>query len=303
MGFCCLLAQSNPPEYNLVSFANETEMLIDGQLNEPIWDSICPIQQFHLHRSATSQEKDLPTSILLFSDDQYLYLGILCIAPTHKYQKKTNRPDGIPSVTDGVYWVIDPGNVREQSYFFGITPFGIKFDAMIVNQGTEVVLDRGWSPKWHSMVSAKDSFWVAEVKIPLSTFHFENESNQWGFNCFRTDLPAGKTLSWFETAMEENPYEFKNLGHLSWEDPMGDHQHQIAIQPAIVGRIPTQVNKTRFDINDPKLQLNLRAQWNIFPTTSADIVINPDFTSTEVDRQFLNLRQFEPYYVETKALV
>ncbi len=91
---------------------------------------------------------------------------------------------------------IDSENKRETSYGFAVNISGVKSDYMIYSNDSSSI-DDYWNTNWEVEVSYKENFWVAEIKIPVSSLRFDNLSElDWGINFIRYSKYNNETVLW-----------------------------------------------------------------------------------------------------------
>jgi len=75
----------------LVSFtsgANQSEIVLDGKLSEPVWQDATKYQTFYQVVPATLSEHKNKVEGRVYSDQKGMYIGMINYQPAHQRQKQ-----------------------------------------------------------------------------------------------------------------------------------------------------------------------------------------------------------------------
>ena len=210
-------------------------VVIDGELNEPVWSKAALLRPF-FHNGDGGAERE-HTQVRIWYDNEALYLGWSCqdidIQATF-----TNR-DSKFWEEEVVEFFLAP---RELGRYFELqwNPLGGVFDAIITNtldeKGLSKTFDGDWSYTAKGMRSAvklrgtvndssdKDEFWQVEVRIPFSDLGeaTPKAGEVWRGNCYRFNRTKGQPveqLSWSPTRLpsfhEPGRFGYLEFGNVS----------------------------------------------------------------------------------------
>ena len=167
----------------------DENIVIDGKINEEAWEKVPIInnfsQVFPSYLSAPSNQTD----VKILYDDQNIYLGIVLYQKQESLTFKVGEYDDyygtFESSSDYFIVEIDSENKRETSYGFAVNVSGVKSDYMIFENNSSSI-DDYWNADWEVAVSYNQDFWIAEIKIPVSSLRFDNLFEvDWGINFIR----------------------------------------------------------------------------------------------------------------------
>ena len=161
---------------------------IDGVLDDPVWQSALPIDEFfqidplELARPAES------TIARVLYDDNSLYISFRSYDSQPDQIKRAlvrrdNWMEGFNSNSDWVGFSIDSRNDDYNGYFFAVNASGVKIDVSI--SGHEDY-DPSWDAVWDVAVAFDDDGWTAEFDLPFAMFQFDNIPDLvWGVEFLR----------------------------------------------------------------------------------------------------------------------
>ena len=171
--------------------------IIDGQLDDAVWQSAQVIDEFFAYQSGGDPAAADTTARILW-DDQSLYLGF-------EMQDIDIRPSSVTANQSGRDAQLYRGDVIElfvresrdsPKYFeFEWSPDGDAFDARFDNRkfgppGTDWNVDMTWAATVNGTfddTSDQDTSWMVEAAIPLSAFDEIGVGSEWTFTVARYD--------------------------------------------------------------------------------------------------------------------
>jgi len=282
------------------------EIKIDGVLEEKTWQIAQKASNFIQNFPIDTLLSTAKTEIAVSYDDKYLFIS------AKVYNSKKNQRYVTPSLkrdfrgesNDAIVVSIDPFMDRTNSFSFGMNPFGVQREGLVVNGGTvSDDLSLSWDNKWLGESKIYEDFWTMEMAIPLNTLRFKNGSKKWLINFYRIDSYNAERSSWSRIP---NQYAMISLGFskpLEFEEPIEKKGANISLIPY------TSPTFTRKPIGGPgsknfntKSQLNFGgdAKIGIGSSLNLDLTVNPDFSQVEVDNQVTNLDRFEILFPEKR---
>ena len=143
---------------------------LDGELNEPAWATVDPLQMKAVPESGKEAGENLaPTAVKMLADENGLYLGIRCEEPHMSGLKAnlTDRDSGV-SAEDCLEIFMDPGATGDRYYQFQFNPLSTQADVEVLEGGR--VGSSLWDGDWKVKVLRDAKGWTGEVFIPWANF-------------------------------------------------------------------------------------------------------------------------------------
>ncbi|MCK5134926.1 MAG: carbohydrate binding family 9 domain-containing protein [Bacteroidales bacterium] len=289
-------------DYTYVIKRTTETISIDGVLSENIWDQVPVAANFWMSYPVDDRKVEgaRQTEVRLISDDQYLYIGVVCYGPKD-YVIKTLKRDTEFWDGDGFGVVVDPVNEKTNGFAFGVNPAGVQTEYLVTGQaGRREDLKPGhqlkginvaWDNKWYSEVTNHPDKWVAEIAIPFKTLRFDAGKKTWGINFFRLDAGTNSIHTWAPVPIEFREIDLGYTGTLSWESPPQKAKRNIAIIPYAVASGAKEYESDGLVMYD--FQPGLDAKIPVTSSLNLDVTVNPDFSQVEVDEQVINLTLFD----------
>ena len=154
--------------------------VIDGQINDSVWDRKPDIPQFVTMDITTKPV--FQTSAWLGADRTALYIAIKCIEPDQdSIIQAVDEHDGTVWLDDSIEIFIDANLDRETFYQIIINTAGVTFDAADNNAS--------WDGPYEFFVDMNPGEWNIEIAIPwksIGLFGQTDEGSQIGFNLQRS---------------------------------------------------------------------------------------------------------------------
>ena len=193
--------------------------------------------------------------------------------------------------SDFFLFTLDTFNDLTNAYAFGGNSVGVKKDEIIFNGGRTLGKDSNWDwdAKFDLKTKVYENFYTAEMKIPLSSIRFSNNSKLWKYNVYRRRINDNEFSTLFRVPQEQS---FINLSYskpLVFEKPLGKSKTPITIIPYI-----NLLKSNNFEIGRKTNDFQYGGDGRIYIGTglNLDVTINPDFSQIEVDDQIINLTRF-----------
>lgn len=279
----------------------QTEIIANGSLDEPVWESIEPITGFWQHYPTDTTPAKKNNVIKLAYDDKYLYIGAICFdTRTKPIIQSLSRDDenGFWS-SDAFSVTIDPLNTHKSGYFFGLNAGGAEIDALATQKGFSPQFDNNWNTKWYSGVSICTDGICYEFQIPLSVFSSDPKNNTWGINFLRNDMEGNnKFITWTQVPMIYDGRDLTYLGEMEYDSIISKTNGRWVILPGISAKIDDENNPGTVD---SKLKYGLDAKIKLNTNTKMDIMIIPDFSDANVDKDYIDFNRFEYFMNEQRS--
>ncbi len=274
---------------------------MDGILDDPGWQFTEVASQFHQFFPYDSSLANAQTEIRLTYDEHFIYLGAKMFNNgPRKYVTPSLRRDYRGEANDGISVVLDTFKDRTNAFVFGVNPFGVQREGLVVNGGVIGKEDftLNWDNKWYSATKIYDDFWIAEMAIPFKTIRFKENLSSWNINFYRVDSEHAERSTWSPIPRNFDIVNLTFNKELIWDKPLEKPGSNVSVIPYVAGN--SQRNFEKGTPAESKMQLGGDAKIGIGPAINLDLTVNPDFSQVEVDEQVTNLDRFEIFFPERR---
>lgn len=273
---------------------------LDGRVDSTEWAGVERQGQFIQYFPFDTAPARAPSTFLLAYDDEALYLGAIMEDPAPGgYVSVSLRRDYRGSANDGVTLVLDPWRDGTTGVFFGVNPYNVQREGLVVNGGvTTEDFDRSWDNVWSSETYRGDGFWSVEMRIPFKALRFRRGDDTWGVNFYRIDSKANERAVWNPVPRQFQVYSLAYLGELAWDAPVTARSSGFTVIPYTAGDATR-----RYEGGLARSEggaAGLDAKVMVTPSLNLDLTVNPDFSQVEVDEQQTNLDRFELFFPERR---
>ena len=282
-----------------VAVPSTSPIVLDGRLNEEIWQQAPPVVDFVQRDPAEGAEPSQRTEARIAYDEGALYVAVRAFDsdPDSIVGILTRRDQRSPS--DWIRIVVDSYFDRRSAYEFGVNPVGVKTDRYYFNDGQS---DDSWDAVWDVQVEKDAEGWRAEFRIPFSQLRFNNTSGgPVGFSILREVGRLAETSTWPLLSRNANGFvsQFGELRGLR----MSGAPKRFELMPYSLGKVDTrQVDETDplTDSPDPGGSVGLDLKYAVTPGLTLTATANPDFGQVEADPAVVNLDAFETFFPERR---
>jgi hypothetical protein len=158
--------------------------VLDGTLNDPLWQQATPITNFLQREPYEGQPPTERTEVRVLYTKHAVYFGITCFDSNPEGIVATQlRRDATQHLDDYFEIVIDSSHDRRNAYVLQINPLGTQRDALITEEQqseSDNDGDPGWDGIWTSEAHISEIGWTATVAIPFSSLNFM-KSTAWNY--------------------------------------------------------------------------------------------------------------------------
>jgi hypothetical protein len=284
-----LVISQNSVDTTYVKFTNE-KIIIDGLDTEPSWKKADLKTDFWQWFPTDTLKAGKQTEIKFLFDDNNIYAYVKCYEDKDEAVISSLRRD-MGRYSDFFLFTFDTFNDFTNSYGFGGNSVGVKKDELFSNGARALGRDGNmdWDVKFDLKTKIYKDYYTAEMRIPLSSIRFANNSKMWRYNASRRRIGSNEFSTLFRVPQEQSFVSLSYTKPLVFEKPLGKSKTPIAFIPYI--------NSLKSINYDPKSSLNsfdYGADGKIYIGTglNLDLTINPDFSQIEVDDQIINLSRF-----------
>jgi len=273
---------------------------LDGTLDDPIWQSAPPINDFRQREPLETAPATEKTEVRILYDARHVYFGIHCYdtAPAEIVATQLRR-DLSMELDDNFAVMIDPTLSHRNGYIFQVNPLGTQRDGEIIEEqapnGNDSIVDPSWDGLWISAAKLTRDGWSATIAIPFSTLNFRGGSEvTWGLNFRRfirrkneEDFWSGyrRIFGFWRVSQAGQLQGLKNIesGRLLEIKP-----YALGGAQAFTGQPWAALHRVGGDI-----------KYGLASNLIAVGTINTDFSDADVDQQQFNLTPY-PIFVPEK---
>ena len=191
-------------------------IVLDGRLNEPIWETAKEYSDFKTLQSRGSKPADLKTSFKILTFEDRIYIGVYCQEP---YMEAVLKGSAFRSIwtNDTIELFLSPAGNAFEFYQFAMSIVGQTSCQFYSEKG--VIRPDPYAPDWHHAVYAGEDFWSVEIELPLTAFYMTSNdvwSERWKFNLCRgrNNYVKGGTSDWSWSDLVSKYLEPENFGEL-----------------------------------------------------------------------------------------
>ena len=272
-----------------VRFTNQ-KIIIDGIDDEIDWEKAELKSDFRQWFPTDSIKALKQTEVKFLYDLNNIYAFIKCYESEEESIISSLRRD-MGRFSDFFLFTFDTFNDLTNAYAFGGNSVGVKKDEIFFNGGRTLGEDTNWDwdAKFDLETKIYEDFYTAEIRIPLSSIRFANNSKSWRYNVFRRRIIANEISTLFRVPQEQSFINLSFTEPLVFERPLGKSKTPITIIPYV-----NLLKSKTFENNEKTNNLEYGGDGRVFIGTglNLDFTINPDFSQIEVDDQIINLTRF-----------
>jgi Domain of unknown function (DUF5916) len=284
----------------------ETEIVVDGMLDEPVWRQAARLDGFKQYRPVDSRPAEDSTVVLVWYSPTAIYFGILAYdrEPGLVHATVSGR-DNIAS-DDEVTIYLDTFNDRRRAYFFGSNPLGVQDDGVRSEGGFSAssfmsgTVDRNPDFQYQTRGQRTAFGYVIEMRIPFKSLRYGGGDEQtWGINVDRLTQRTGYEDTWTDVRRASESF-LAQAGTITGIH--GIHRGVVVeLQPEMTAQLPgnrlADGSFSRGDVQ-PAVGGNLRFG---FTSLTVDGTVNPDFSQVESDAGLVTINQrFALFYPERR---
>ncbi|HWK53146.1 MAG TPA: carbohydrate binding family 9 domain-containing protein [Hyphomicrobiales bacterium] len=268
-----------------------TAPVIDGVLDEAVWQQAEPITDFHQIRPGDGTAPSEDTTVYIVYTEDALYIAAVM---------NDSEPDRIAAPTirhgqglgpdDRLVIILDPFNTRRTGYRFETNLNAVRHDALYQNISS---FSADWNTIWDVRSTRFENGWIAEIEIPFKSLPFDPATEAWGFNFGRGIRRRGEEMAWVSYNRTYNPSISGTMTGISGIS-------QGAGLDVVPSFSVTQHRDFATDSTHYEEQPSLDAFYRLTPSLNAALTVNTDFSATEVDNRQVNLTRFNLFFPEKR---
>jgi hypothetical protein len=282
----------------------ETAPVIDGQLNDAVWQTATVLGDFLQIQPGDNVAPSSPTEVMIGYDAKHLYIAFRIKQDRDKVRATVARRDNIFN-DDYVGVYLDTFNDQRQAYAIFWNPLGVQADGTFSeSNGEDYSVDLVMESKG---VLTEDGFTI-EAAIPFKSLRYEaGKDKQWGIHIFRRIKYNNNELNSWMRGNRSTSGSLNKAGHITGLDDISTTR-QVEIIPSFTLSESGRRSRYTFDGNPAGRFVNegvrgdfgMTAKFSLTPTITLDFAYNPDFAQVEADAPVTTANQRFPIFFAEK---
>ena len=166
---------------------NKYGIILDGKMDEPIWDAVEEYTGFNAFVTYGGQPQEQKTYFKILPCEDRIYFGVKCMEPGSMAWVEESKTLWNSWGTHDIEIFLSPSGEPYEFYQFVITYAGAMKAFYYTENGN--VKPEPYAPVWNRAVYSGEDYWSIEVEIPLTAFYWtpnEKWSDKWLMNMART---------------------------------------------------------------------------------------------------------------------
>lgn len=298
-GMACAQA-AGPAQPLPMAQRTDTAPVIDGRLNDAVWQSAVPLSAFVQTRPSTGAVPSQRTELMLAHDGRTLFVAIRAFdtQPSAIIARNLRRDVEAIASDDSVTLVFDPQASGRNGFVFTVNALGAQRDGL-VSDGSVSSFD--FDTLWKSAARVDGSGWTAELAIPLAVFAAPAGSLPWGFNAERYIARSSERVRLYGIAADREVDTLADAEPLAGlPDALEQGRLNLRFRPSV--RLTSlKDNIAANPARQTRLEPSLDVFWQPRPGLTGVLTLNSDFADTEVDQRQVNLTRFALFLPEKRA--
>lgn len=267
--------------------------VIDGVLNEPLWQNNTAYNDFSMYKPGNSGviPETYQSKVKLAYDDKAIYIAAYLSDPNpDAILKQVTQRDNVFTQADLFTVAINTYNDGINETRFYVTSAGTIGDSKVSSNNQ----DFGYNVVFQCRVSEDANGWYAEFQIPYNALRFpEKEIQDWSINFYREIKTRNETHTWNfidNTIGKETQYNGLVTGIANIDPPV-----RLTLFPFTQGVV------TSFDGEvETNLSAGLDIKYGLSDSFTLDATLVPDFGQAAFDNVTLNLGPFKQTFGENR---
>ncbi len=266
-----------------------TPIVIDGVVDEAVWQTIPPINDFRVLEPDTMAPGDLLTNLRFAYDDEGLYVSGDMKQPSGTLVRQLSGRDSFTSNRDSLNVTLDTSGEGRYGFWFGIALGDSQMDGTVLPERN---FNNDWDAPWRGRTVETEDGWSAEMFIPWSVVSMPAGSDVRRMGVYVSRKVAYRDERWGWPALP--PTQAKFLSTLEgFEMRNVAPRQQYNVYPFVA---------TGYDRVDAEMRYRVGADLFWRPSTNFQLTatVNPDFGNVEADEVVINLTATEVFFPEKR---
>ncbi|UCF35300.1 MAG: carbohydrate binding family 9 domain-containing protein [Acidobacteriota bacterium] len=268
---------------------------LDGELNEPEWQSAELAAEFIQNEPFEGQPASEPTKVRLLYDKENLYIGAICYdsAGEKGFVSRELKRDFSPRDNDIFQVVFDTFNDKRNSVVFAVNPAGAVRDMQTSGDGGS--FNSEWDAVWDARTRTTADGWEAEFVIPFKSLRFDGSEQNWGMNFERRIRRKNEATHWSPIPRPHRVYRVSMAGSLEGVTDVQQGRN-LYIKPYV----SAPIGRAEGDDWDFKPDAGLDIKYGVTSKLTLDLTLNTDFSQVEADDAQINFTRFSLFFPEKR---
>lgn len=301
---CCSIVAiaGTEPERDLKAVKINVPIKIDGLLNEEVWKTVTPAENFIVNSPNYGAPASRATKVYVVYDDAAIYIGAYLYDDPQLVRKQLTPRDG-ESRQDVDYFSVffDTYNDDQNGFQFLVTSRNVQSDGRLspnLNSQFGPPSDYSWDAVWESKTTFQKDGWIVEMRIPYFSLRFAQKDVQdWGLNFLRFTRRNNELTYWNNINPNENGFvnQFGRLSGLEGLQP----PLRLSFLPYVTTGYRT-VPSNKGTKNEVLRNGGMDIKWGLNESFTLDATLIPDFGQVISDNVINNLSPFEVQFQENR---
>jgi len=289
-GFAVAAANPVPNAYIHAAVRTEHPPVIDGRMDDEVWNLAVPITNFSQVIPAEAGVPSEVTELRILFDSDNLYLFIRCYdsVPSEIVAAQMQR-DASLNTDDHITIVIDPFDRARSGYEFQVSAAGGMRDGLVE---TDNEANYDWKGLWEARAIVDELGWAAEIAIPFKTISFNPDADRWGFNLERFIPRTNERIRWSSPLRNTSVRRLSAAGSVTGLSDLNQGMG-LMIKPFM------RLDQDLLD-SSTKGKAGFDLFYNVTPSITLSATVNTDFAETEIDDRIVNLTRFPTFFPEKR---
>jgi hypothetical protein len=277
------------PNKNLdieISEVDNSGIIIDGRLNEPVWQKAKKFGNFSEFEPGDKTKPPVDTYVQMFYDKDNLYVAFTCFDSNMNHLRATMTDRDKTFNDDFVDIFFDTYGEGKHAYELVVNPYGIQGDLeWEINSGEDASMDI----IWYSEAKIYKDKWTAEIAVPFKSIRFpDKDIQEWSIHLLRNRPRENYREQYSYVPLNRDaPTLFTDHANLKGiKNVKGGNN--LELLPYVLGSqsgFISDENNADSEFKNDKIkgQVGLNVKYGITSNLTSDLTINPDFSQVESD--------------------
>jgi hypothetical protein len=289
----------------------EAAIEVDGQLDEPVWQSAAILTGFSQYAPADGIAAADSTEVLVWYSPTAIHFGIRAFEAHGAVRATLAERDRI-ATDDYVQLLLGTFDDGRQATLIGVNPLGVQADGVLVETGrlgsgsfngaTVVREPADLSPDFvfDSKGRLTDQGYEIEIRVPFKSLRYQPEAEQsWTLQVVRGVQHSGAQETWAPALRASASF----LGQSGRLTALSGMRRGLVLDanPVLTARTdgaPRASGGWGYGETRPEVGLNLR--WGVTNNLTMNGTVNPDFSQVEADAGQLTFDPRQSVFVSEK---
>lgn len=265
-------------------------IIIDGELNEPEWETAHKITEFYETSPYTLKKYEDETIAYIFSNPDGIYVGFINYQDESTMLSKKMMRDEMSSLNEKNSINIDFDGDRTKAYIIAVALGDSIFDATKIQSGD---FKTDWDGDWVAKTKKYKDYWTSEFFLPWNITLMNQSSQDKRVINYTALRYKSENQSWLSSAgtMAMRSNYFQNLTPLEIDN----------YTKSKLNFFPYLASNKNSSTNFEETNVGAEIFYNSGKGDQLNLTLNPDFGQAESDEVIVNFSAQETFYKEKRA--